>query len=748
MNSTSKIQSAFSKVFVGVSGDTYGQNRIISALQGMGYKGNKEGMCSGITHFWEQAVLCGEEDNFMGRLRFIDATYARIHNNLLKEYEKIPPQVFNAKREIYTKELQDRTAKLMAEEINSIRTKVKAGKQSGQPYQLSKEEEQWLDTQAFFEGIELYQNVRDYPDIVAHGRDKALLETDSIFAITASEKLQNQGGAVNLFEETWMFDHTKQLPGANAITYFENLSKILEKVPEHNRLPFSLSAESHRIGLKFCGKDIDGNYLWQLRDPNGMTRTPMTIPELENAIQKAILDTVPVADKKNNTETVFTLRLFTTGDRKDSAEIKNLENDLLKFRNSHEVTGAIKVYDKINHNKLQNLAIKSMDVNLATKLSGTYDLDKEGFEDFTSAIYIADNKKISQFAKAGVNLNKSIKTGSEKGKTIAHIAAKQGDLELLRIIDSHGGSLNKYNLAAGINFGRTPLYYAKKNNHIAAVNFIRSVKKRDVLLKSISELEKKFPNKDILNQLKTAIKEDWKKHDEHSTHADFNMKNWANVIKQVKSGKPIPDDVVIKKANVTPTETKSELQVLMQNYNELTTKQERTNFINAYLRLPEELRMEVLESQTATDLQRLQESFTTTSFADFNTSQDNELKLIAASLANKENNQHVIHPKILLQFMIENKVTDADKLRNLQLIKEDNGQLYIKGQNEAYAPPRIFTTELTQTQLKIINDYQSTPVTSQKQNLQTKLEAHIANQTEISMTNNSDQTEVHFHKPQ
>src|SRR3990167_4259403 len=92
------------------------------------------------------------------------------------------------------------------------------------------------------------------------------------------------------------------------------------------------------------------------------------------------------------------------------------------------------------------------------------------------------------------------------GATPAFMAAQNGHAEALSVLAANGADLNLPRLD-----GRTPMYIAEQNGHQEAVNFIRSLKQRDVFLAELKTMSKWLDDKEkgLVSVLHSKIMESW-----------------------------------------------------------------------------------------------------------------------------------------------------------------------------------------------------------------------------------------------
>jgi ankyrin repeat protein len=83
------------------------------------------------------------------------------------------------------------------------------------------------------------------------------------------------------------------------------------------------------------------------------------------------------------------------------------------------------------------------------------------------ALMSKNKSKVESLTKAGSNVNKKPLKGPYKGKTSLHVAAENGDSEMVKFLLSNGA-----NLHVKTDYGATPLYMAAKNGAPEAVEIL------------------------------------------------------------------------------------------------------------------------------------------------------------------------------------------------------------------------------------------------------------------------------------
>ena len=65
-----------------------GQNNFIKIKQALGYPGNNEGICAGITQVWVQSLIYGKERQFVDMIYFIEDICHEIDREVAKEIKR------------------------------------------------------------------------------------------------------------------------------------------------------------------------------------------------------------------------------------------------------------------------------------------------------------------------------------------------------------------------------------------------------------------------------------------------------------------------------------------------------------------------------------------------------------------------------------------------------------------------------------------------------------------------------------
>lgn len=196
---------------------------------------DSDGLCSGFTGMWIQAVCLGESEveQFNKRMR------------LLERYASSPQK--------------------LPEDIAKVRHLVKQGTQ-----ELTNNQKMLLEIPAFFEGIRLYLNPEQH-DEVWGGKKFTQINAVDISQYTQSKMLEEQGGLSRAFLNLDYYDQV------GLITF---LNKLGDKLQDRKDVGINLGVNNHSVAIRVLGKNK-----FQLLDTNHLDKAKKTYSSEELAKQ-------------------------------------------------------------------------------------------------------------------------------------------------------------------------------------------------------------------------------------------------------------------------------------------------------------------------------------------------------------------------------------------------------------------------------------------------------------------------------
>lgn len=259
------------------------QEWFIKLLQDIGYKGNEDGMCYGVAQMAMQAALAGETDNFNARF------------GLIAIYRSDPEK--------------------LKHDINEARNAVKNKKP------LTQTQEKFLEIQAFFDGIELYQvGYKEHKEII--GSELAISQSDhakKLLPLLIPEKLEKNNGQIEKIIEIKTDYEDK-----NVEDFLAKIKKICESIDFP--ISFTLSKADknggHAINLSFSPQEK----CWILIDANKLPAKKFALDDMQS-LKKAIDDSLNLITGKKPT---FEVEAFLHNDDTKLAKISDFKFEMKK----------------------------------------------------------------------------------------------------------------------------------------------------------------------------------------------------------------------------------------------------------------------------------------------------------------------------------------------------------------------------------------------------------------------------------
>lgn len=481
-----------------IQADELTHSDIIKIMQNMGYENvSQGGVCHGFHMMGIQAFLSGGQQAFRERLNFIAQ-----HINFKNEFD-----ILEKKKELNQ----------LSSEENDLLAK-------------------YLDAKSFFDGIHIYQsptkNKMLFPNFYTQQN------IGSISKYVQSVALHDVGGLISLDSNPNVYSKIGMKE------YLDTLSSILKK---HNvDAAISVTSGFHSIALYFNPTSgQDGS--WSIIDANHMT-LPNLPASFNHLVAKGVCELSHIIENTKPDER-FTLNFqtFTTADKINKLAIAWDEfKSTDVYKNLHLINS-----DKINFKRDDGLgrsllvsALFNGNVDVVREITNKDPKSLEKIEKAAISIAARHNhpKLLEEFFNQGIELDQPL-TGYYEGRTVAHVAAKSGSIEMLRLLDRFGVDLSKKNSNFHHLFkSKKPIDYAKKYNRGKATQFIESVSKRESLNKEMLALEKKFKNKDVertikISFLRNQMLDNWRELDAEDNYKSFDADSWREQLHELTKKK-------------------------------------------------------------------------------------------------------------------------------------------------------------------------------------------------------------------
>lgn len=468
----------------------------INKMKGLGYQIDPLGMCGGWADAGTEALVLTDRDE-NGNLIHLNAFKKRVAMIEAYTYEKLSQKIEETKQKVvsWIKDIKEEIEKWPVEKIEEEFKKLKQNEPSLQEFSLeqkkemvtqakieeakqnnlTEEERIFLDIHAFFDRVVIYQdsNHKLYPSLLEDDGERKYSSIAS--PIVGSLILSNQGNLASLGEFSGAY--TCQ----DLRAYFKSFEKVLkeENPPFDHPIALVLRSSHHIITI---GYDPKRNVWTRINaGTDGGQPQEVTVERLTESFDLGNV----VYNFSTNHVAILSTQICVA---KDPEKTKNpqkieeyqqkLNNCIARWRNQpemreiHQVTPEkAKLLDSFGASWL-HLAAECSEVDTVKKLL------KNGANPKQAAQHTPDEKptplhfaarscqpeilkmllsynidKIPAFIKAsashpqlvaalsksGFNINQKL---TNAGDTVSHIAAKAGDLGMLRVIDKLGGDFN------------------------------------------------------------------------------------------------------------------------------------------------------------------------------------------------------------------------------------------------------------------------------------------------------------------
>src|SRR3990167_2341358 len=386
---------------------------MIDLMKSLGYQIDDKGMCHGIVMMGVQAFLSHELPKFKQRLKFIDTH----HLDLFKQLN----------------ELKTRLAILAAD--NKQREQLQL---LPQPISFTNEEEQLIDTWAFFDGVALYFEPTRY--FQQFGESLPLHDTEKISDLASSLPLDKLGGLKDI--DAWPGMYTK-----------DELSHYLFLLDQYIRdgnqdIALTFTSKNHTIAFAYDASTQQ----WLLMDSNELPPSVISVEKWAEI----------VATKFHESNIIgFETLIQCTGNHASAVKkiIENVKQDVV-FQDLHEITpekakrvtsrktSLLYFAPRCGHKSIVEMLIdKGANINHA-KNNGV------------TPLFIAAENGHKDIVEIFINKGTDINRAQNQGVTPLLIAAQNGHNDIVKMLIKNGAHINQAR-----NDGVTPLLIAAQNGH-------------------------------------------------------------------------------------------------------------------------------------------------------------------------------------------------------------------------------------------------------------------------------------------
>ena len=490
----------------------FDQGKLRTTLKNLGYYSDKDdfkGICWGFSVAAMNACYSGELKKFEDRLQYMN------------DHPDLAGEVAN----INIKSIQDKIKNHVA--LTDQETKDK------ESY------DKYIDVKAFCESMVSPQK-RPY---AIYG-EYIFQENEKFFPLVQSKAMEEKGGLV-------IIDNTVNVYTPMGLTdYFKKLSESFN----HNEdiVLRITSSQQHTIDVFFDSEKgfchiIDANlgvYGCHLNNKGLDTNSAEWLAKEICNDAYYMGHAAPIGSNDQ-----FMLNIMVAAPQDKKSQIESIYNDFKEtdaYKNAELITPEKAHFLDVGKKNQISLAMFAVQHDCAKEVK---ELHKLGIN-LNNQTYLIDAAELNATNAAralheeGANLNaRFLKDMTVIGSTMAHIAARQNNVDMLRVLDECHVNLNKICLDISLlDIGKKPIDMAKEKiptyKNDSAVQFILSVNHRDKLLKKCDDLEKRLHagEKETINTLKKDIIDDWKNHDKNNQHAIFNKEDgWKGEIERTKT---------------------------------------------------------------------------------------------------------------------------------------------------------------------------------------------------------------------
>src|SRR3990167_6892494 len=386
---------------------------MIDLMKSLGYQIDDKGMCHGIVMMGVQAFLSHELPKFKQRLKFIDTH----HLDLFKQLN----------------ELKTRLAILAAD--NKQREQLQL---LPQPISFTTEEEQLIDTWAFFDGVALYFEPTRY--FQQFGESLPLHDTEKISDLASSLPLDKLGGLKDI--DAWPGMYTK-----------DELSHYLFLLDQYIRdgnqdIALTFTSKNHTIAFAYDASTQQ----WLLMDSNELPPSVISVEKWAEI----------VATKFHESNIIgFETLIQCTGNHASAVKkiIENVKKDIV-FQKLHEITVEKAKRVTSRNISLLHLAAKCGNKNIVQMLIDNKANINQAENNGVTPLFIAAHNGHKDIAKMLIDNGADINQAKNNGVTPLWIAAQNRHKDIVKMLIKNGANINQAK-----NNGATPLYIATQNGH-------------------------------------------------------------------------------------------------------------------------------------------------------------------------------------------------------------------------------------------------------------------------------------------
>src|SRR3990167_7153600 len=386
---------------------------MIDLMKSLGYQINDNGMCHGIVMMGVQAFLSHELPKFEQRLKFIEEH----RHALLKQLN----------------ELKTRLATLAAD--NKQREQLHL---LPQPILFTSDEESFIDTWAFLEGVALYFDPTIYPQ--QFGELLHQNDTEKISALTSSLSLDKLGGLKKI--AAWPGMYKK-----------DELSHYLFLLDQYIRagnqdIALTFASENHSIAFAY-----DTNtQQWLLIDSNELPPPVISVEKWAEI----------VTTKFGESNTIgFETLIHSTGNHASAVKkiIENVKQDVV-FQDLHEITPEKAKRVTLRNASLLYFAARSGHKDIVAMLIDKGADINHAPNNNVTPLFIAAQNGHKDIVEIFINKGTDINRAQYQGATPLLIAAENGHNDIVKMLIEKGAHINQAQ-----NQGVTPLLIAAQNGH-------------------------------------------------------------------------------------------------------------------------------------------------------------------------------------------------------------------------------------------------------------------------------------------
>ncbi|MGC1181946.1 ankyrin repeat domain-containing protein [Legionella sp.] len=304
----------------------------------------------------------------------------------------------------------------------------------------------WIDIQAFLQGVALYQSPDRYLALFPSDKQLTQFNVEEIASVAQSKLIQGRGGIRKVCSFSGLYNNDE------IVTYLQSYQQAITEaqIDEKSRCALLLHCYNHAIMLAY---DINSGWCLQNHDVRyGHKEADLTllIQELKKSFPNGPL--------------ILSTTVFSLGGAVSKAnEVWGVWRANASWKQIHDVTAE---KAKINGPGGSWLYIAAMNGHLeVVKIllkqgADVHAVTKKGFTPLYSAAHQGHLKVVKTLLEQGANVNAM----SNEDVTPLCIAARNGHLEVVKILLEQGADVNVVTKK-----GFTPLHFAAENGHLKVV---------------------------------------------------------------------------------------------------------------------------------------------------------------------------------------------------------------------------------------------------------------------------------------